>query len=75
MLWQMIKIRKDPKFNPMAIMGVSLLVFVLNANKKNRKANLGSDKWRMVRLEISHGARTVDHLTKPCWLVKEKWTP
>ena len=25
--------------------------------------------------EISHGARTVDHLTKPCWLVKEKWTP
>ena len=36
MLWQMIKIRKDPKFNLMAIMGVSLLVFVLNANKKNR---------------------------------------
>ena len=53
---------KDQYYNQMDTMEVNQLGYVQNVKKKSLLQILVIEKWKMVKLEINHGVKSVDRL-------------
>ena len=53
---------KDQYYKQMDTMEVNQLGYVQNVKKKSLLQILVIEKWKMVKLEINHGVKSVDRL-------------